>query len=1203
MVKTAICGGSARGSNRRITTKTMLVMKLTVLFLTAGFLNVCAKGLSQNGTFSGDKVPLESVLLSIEKQTGFVALYKEPVIRASRPVTINAENLPLEQFLAQVFRSQPLQYDIRGKSIFISPRPAPEPVSVEPPEPARDTLIEVKAKVVNEKGEPLEGVTVKVKGRTAGVTSDGKGVFIVKASEKDILVISSVGYGAREIAVRGRSSLPIVLKVKNAQLDEVAVVAYGTTTRRESTGSISVVKGKDLENVPSSSLANLLQGRVAGLDVTNVSGSPGSGGTEVTIRGYNSLDVEQGRRFSNPLWVVDGVPLNSFTSPVTGTNLLADINPDMIESVQVLKDASAASLYGSRAANGVIIVTTKKGQKDQKANFAVNASRSFNILPRLPTITIGAAERRLRLAAFLNDQRAYLDPVTQRYIFPTTPLELYQNPTLALIDWFHRGSPIGVDGVPILDSLNPFYNNSTNFFPAYYETGIVTNANIQTYGGSKNMNYGIGFGFYDESGVLKGSGFNRIDLNTTLNITPTDKFHVDLRFNASITDRKRGEKTSTLSASPIIETVPGDPFQLSSLLPGEGSDAWNTILNKLSATKEVNKSVRLRTNFKLSYDFLPGLTASSSIAADYAVHRRNNFAPSYLDESHYSKTLGETGVDLLVLNENLVTYKTRIKGDHNISVIGGLSYEYDRSEYNGGSAQNGPSDNIYYARPGFPLYGTRTNNNGGFGGPFTETIAFQNYLSDLQEKTLVSYFGRLEYNFRQKYLLSASFRRDGSSVFGDNNKWGAFPSIAAGWSFSEENFVKKALPGLDFGKIRAGWGKSGMQFSQNYLALGLLNVGATPFQGNSVITPDYTTGLYNKDLSWEETSQFDLGTDLDFLHNRLSITADYYYRYTDKLLLPVRLPGTINGYLGQWRNAAAVSNEGLELLVSYQMIQKKNLNWKLTLNAARNWNLFVKSNNGQDINADNAATLSTWIIGRPLNGIYVLKTNGFIGDQKNQPVYYNAAGVSNYFGVSPFIPYKTGDYNFVDVNGDGILSNKDVVYGGSALPIVAGGLNSQLQWKNFEFNVLFSFQLGRHIVNAMPLNSLQTDETLHLMHPLLLDVNKAHFWSGPGDNNADFVPVQLDQGQALYSPLVDRWVETVNWTKLKTVVVKYNLPRALIKKWGMEGVSVFGSGENLFTVTNYSGLDPETVNISTGIDIGTNYPLARKFTLGLTFKF
>jgi TonB-linked SusC/RagA family outer membrane protein len=478
-----------------------------------------------------------------------------------------------------------------------------------------------------------------------------------------------------------------------------------------------------------------------------------------------------------------------------------------------------------------------------------------------------------------------------------------------------------------------------------------------------------------------------------------------------------------------------------------------------------------------------------------------------------------------------------------------------------------------------------------------EIIAFQRYRSDMQEKALLSYFARGEYNYHQKYLFSASFRRDGSSVFGANNKWGTFPSLALGWAFSEESFVKQHIGWFDLGKLRASWGRSGMNFSQNYLALGIMKAGE-PYQGNGVLTPEFHRGLYNDELSWEETDQYDFGLDIDLFHSRFSFTADYYYRYTDKMLMHMPLPGTHNGYREQWRNAAAVSNEGIELLASFKILQRQNIYWKVSVNGARNWNRFEKSYDDRDVS-------NTWIIGKPLAGMYALRTEGFIQSQSDLPIFFSPTGRSNFLSAAgyPLAPYREGDYRFVDFNGDGLIAPyNDAVYFASALPTISGGILQEVRWRNFDCNLLFSFQLGRHIVNQMPLLSLATTEA-EISKPFLLNIDKTVFWSDPGDRDADYPRIQYDNFNWTYFNLIDRYVERVNWLKMKTFTLGYELPVSLSKRFGWSGLRIFYSGENLFTFSSYSGLDPETVPIDTGMDDGKSYPLARKMTLGLTLKF
>lgn len=1132
-----------------------------------------------------ENATLLEALQQINRQSGNLIVFrKEEVEKETQKVNLDLNHVKLIDAVKKCLEATSFDCIEKNGKIVIIPQ-------------ARKSIT-VKGFVYDAHKQPLPGVTVKVAGTSVGTATNHTGWFqLTLPILKGQLEFSYVGYQSqrRNFTSTTTDTLQIILEESIQDLDEAVVVAYGETTRRKATGAISMVKADEIQGIPSGNIANLLQGRVAGMDITNLSGAPGGGDIAITIRGYNSLDVEAGRRFSNPLWVVDGVPLNSFTSPITGTNLLSDLNPDMIESVQILKDASAASIYGSRAANGVIIVTTKKGRKNQDATFSVNISQSWSILPRFPDLTTGRAERLLRLKNTENTFTAYLDEETNSYRYPQSLAEQYEHPKSSYNGfWIPDKNMAGTaNGNMYQDSLNAFYNHSTNFFPIYFETGKITNANIQTYGGSERMTYGIGLGYYNETGIFKGTGFKRFDLNSNMTVQPVQKLSVDLRLNASLAQKKRAssnmdQNLQYSNAVVPVETIPGDPYQLSSLLPGENSVVWEEVLKAYEGTREANRSIRLRSNFRLGYEILEGLDFSTSLAADYAIARRNYFSPSYLSDDNNSISLGETGINLMVLNENLLTYKRTFQESHSLELLGGFSYQYDQEEYNGGYAQKSPSDKIYYAPSGMPNLETV-----GWGN-YEEVRALKNYQSDMQEKALLSWFARLEYGYRDKYLLSLSIRRDGSSTFGAKNRWGTFPSMAAAWTFSEEPWIKENVGWLSFGKFRASWGRSGMHFSQNYLALGIMKVGTSSYLGESYIEPQWGDGLYNDKLSWEETDQYDFGLDLDFFDHRLGITIDYYYRYTDKLLEKVILPsgGYNTGYTSQWQNAATISNEGLEFMVKYEIFRKPKLYWKISINGTHNWNRFEKSYTGKDLNGR--------IIGKPLNGIYALQTDGFVDYQEEVPVYYNQLGVKTPLSVEwkENFFYKPGDYLFIDVNGDRKIGYDDQVYCGSALPELSGGMVSEFQWKNIDVNLSMSFQLARHMINTTRIHPLSV---YGASESIVMDLKEISFWEKPGDE-ADFPKWQCDHFTYLWE-YTSSHVERVNWLKLKTLSIGYTLPKTWMKRCGLGELRFFVSGENLFTWTNYSGLDPEVVDIRTGIDNGVAYPMARKWTLGLTLKF
>ena len=1152
---------------------------------------------AQNVTINARNLPLKNVCDSIRAQTGHVIFAPQSVFDVASPVTINLINAPIGEALSAILQGQPLNFEISSKTILIFPSAGTGVNSS-----GSDARIIVDGFVTSVTGEPVEGATITSLDDGASTIADPLGYFRIASKKGAQLQISSIGFQSREITASSAGRINILLDLHRTGLDEATVVAYGTTTRRTGLGATSSVKARELSALPAPNFASLLQGRAAGLDVTQVVGAPAGGGTLLTIRGYNSLDVDQGRSFSNPLWVIDGVPMLSFTSPITGNNLLADINPDFIESIQVLKDASSTSLYGSRAANGVIVIRTKKGRLNMKPEITANISYSHNLVAELPPITIGRAERNLRIAAFKNYPVAYVDFNTNTYRYPTTPEELYLN-TNAQGDYFFRRLPYTDNGFYFQDSLNSFFNNATNFFPLYYRSGKVVNANIQNYGGGENMHYGWGAGFFNEDGVVTGSSFNRVDLFSQLQVNISKKLNVLLRMNISRNSRHRADKTvfAIGEGSPVFETVPADPFILSSLLPGENSVVWNMSKQKLSEKLERNRSTRLRSQLQLGWQISPALQFTSIAAADYAVHRRNFFAPSTITDDGLALTSGETGINLLVLNENLLTFTRRIGKSGEMVALAGMSYQFDQEEYNGGTALNSPSNRIYYARPGFPLTGERSVV--GINGQITtETTAFQRYLSDLREKSLLSFFGKLEYAYQKKYLFSGTLRRDGSSVFGEHTRWGTFPSLAAGWVLSEERFMKHTSHWLPFAKVRVSWGISGMHFSQNYLAQGVLQVGRYSYQGGGVILPEFNSGLYNEKLTWEETKQFDAGIDLNFINHRISFTADYFTRRTRNMLVPVRLPGTYNGYISQWRNAASVLNRGIEFTANWRVVDRNNLSWSISVNGARIQNRFVHSDYEINFTPDLLTSHARWTPGKPLNGIYGLPTDGFVNKQDDLPFFQNASGIRYYLAKDPSMFYKEGDYRFVDNNGDSMIDSNDEMYLGSALPAAMGGFASELAWNNFSLSILCTYQLGRHIINAVPITAIRTDDLQYLSHPLLADINIIQFWQ-PGSVNPQYPAIQYDNKSGIYDVRVDRHVEKVNWLKLKALTIRYRLPVPILKKVSAREAYTFISGENLYLFTNYSGIDPETVSINTGIDMGMNYPLPRRFTIGISVNF
>lgn len=1152
-------------------------MKLLSVILLIGALHVSAAVRSQERvTMKYDKIRVEDALEQVRKNSSYELFFSMHEIEVDKIISLNLDDVMVVDALKKILGDK-YKYNVVKNIIIIKP-------VTETSEQQQKT--EIKGKVVDEKGKPMPGVTIQLEGVAMGTATDIDGNFKMELPvKKGVLIFSFVGFKTQKVAFVAGKDLKVKMEEERSNLDEVTVVAYGEVSKREMTGAVSVIKADDIKSVPSPSISNLLQGRVAGMDVTNTTGAPGGGGTQITIRGYNSLNVENGRNFSNPLWVIDGVPMYSFTSPVTGTNSLADLNPEMIESIQVLKDAASTALYGSRAANGVILVTTKKGRKEQKGTFSVNVSQTYSFLPEYPTVYGGKGERDYRLTAFRNYTKAYFDSDLNTWVYPQSPTEAYLNSRGKYDSYWGNGRAYNSNnGDQLQDSLNVFYNNSSDFFKHFYQKGKVTNANIQTYGGSDRTSYSIGLGYYDEEGIAIGTGYNRLNLMGNFSASPIDDLTIIFNNYISVSDRSRGVSSGGFSSGQSVEIVPGNPYEMSSLLP-DSKDILGDALRTLQATEEKNVSYRLRSTFGLNYKWKDRLTLSNKTSIDFTQNNRNYFVPAPSTVNNESETVGEIARNVMFLNETVLNYKYSIDDIHNFDLMLGLSYQEDKEYYNGGSAKNGPSDMIHYATEnGWPDYADR--------GSWIEVL--KNYQSDFSEKKLFSYFGRINYNYNKKYLLSATVRRDGSSVFGDDVRWATFPSLGLGWNFAQEDFMQWA-DWLDFAKFRATYGMSGNTFSNPYLSYGILTGGQYVYRGNPTLYPEYDGGMYNPSLTWEETEQYDFGVDLNMFNYRMQITADYYYRYTDQMLYKVPVPGNYSAYKSMWQNAAAISNQGLELEIKYDIIRNKDSYWRCSFNIAKNWNMLESTFNGKDIY--DPKTFKTYVIGKELNSIMGYSYAGLMQTPDDIQYYYNANGekipVSPGYGAE--FHYAPGNIKPMDINGDYKLNYKDLVYLGSSLPKIYGGIVNEVKWKDFDLNMLLSYSLGRDMINVLKYGSLATRVPLQ---PLFINVDNYTFWEKPGDK-ADFPIIASDRYNDDFAFAQDRHVETVNYLKLKTLTLGYTLPKRIL---GKGEVRFFFSGENLFTLTNYSGADPETVDMRSGLDDGRNYPIARKLTLGLTIK-
>ena len=515
--------------------------------------------MAQKISIKVNNVNLKAVIEAIEQQTKFGFLYNENEVRQVKNLSLNVKDMDVVKVLDLVLKGSSLVYSIEQETILISAR---ERVVGDTIKPMEEWVI--RGRVTDKKNGSLPGVSVYIKGTTKGVATDSKGEYkLVLAPQKNlVLMYSFVGMKMKEVPVSKPGVVNVVLEDDVSDLDEVRVIAYGKTTKREMTGAMTSIKGEDLISVPTSNLSSLLQGRVAGLDVSNMSGAPGSGGTATILRGYNTLSAEQ-RDFSSPLWVIDGVPITNMTSSLTGTNALAEIDPESIESIEVLKDAAATSMYGSRAANGVILVTTKRGKNGERS-IRANVSYSWSYIPEYPTVFAGKESRRYKLKALQNYRQAYMNDDYEA-VYPKSYQDVFGKYGGAYDYFWGNGSEYNAKYIDQLqDSLNSFYNNSTNWFKRFFQTGKVITANVQSLYGTDRFNSIVGAGFYDETGILRYSGFTRFNFMTNLGFKPIERFNIEVHLSLAYARRKRNQGESSnliMGDGQNLVNIPKVPFE------------------------------------------------------------------------------------------------------------------------------------------------------------------------------------------------------------------------------------------------------------------------------------------------------------------------------------------------------------------------------------------------------------------------------------------------------------------------------------------------------------------------------------------------------------------------------------------------------------------------------------------------------------------
>jgi TonB-linked SusC/RagA family outer membrane protein len=1000
-------------------------------------------------------------------------------------------------------------------------------------------------KVTDTSGNAISHALVIIKGdRKTGCATNHAGEFSLKipSSVKSIMVLA-MGFQPREIFVEGKSNTKIILYPETKKLGEVVVVAYGTQNKKDVTGAVSQLNSKDLRNIPTVTMDQALQGRVAGLNITQ-SGTPG-GGSNINIRGVNSISSN-----SQPLFVIDGVLMDSQiqTSFVGGQGIspLTNINPNDIESYSVLKDAAATALYGSKAANGAIIITTKRG-KNQKTQINFGATYGIqNIAKKLPSLN------------------------SQEYV------KLVQEGTGNA--GFSKPSATGFVG---LDNDPGTYTSTTNWQDYIFKTAPVQNYDLSLSGGNENTKFRISGNYTNQDGIMIASGYKRYALRVNLDNRVTSKLSINTGINASYSDYKRqngnmqpGALVNALLMSPAVNAYNADGSY------GTDSNGGRLgIANPLpEAYDPLNKTgiADMMANITLNYAFSSSLSFKSVLGANYNNSRTDQFFPSTTSQGGYTKGYANVAGSgaLNLSSENSLNYSKHFDL-HALDITAGYSVNKRIANTFTNSSSNFPNDNFTSVSAG----------------------ATKEYISSGRTQNgTIGMFARVNYIFNNKYEITGSVRRDGTSVFGADKRWGNFPSVSVGWKLLEENFLKGSST-INFLKIRASWGLTGNQDITNGTTNAAMNLYNTTNPNATNVSYLNSPGiglsqLGNPDVGWEESEQQNIGVDAQFFKGIINITADYFIRNNRNVLLLRPLPGS-TGFTNVYENIGALQNKGLELSIQSMNITHKNFSWNSAFNITFTQNK-VKKLNIAPFRGDRIGFLRdadpSWIEeGYSLGSFKGYKVKG---------IFQSADEIAAAPTQSP--ETKPGDIQFEDINHDGVIDSEDQVILGKAVPDFLGGFTNRFRYKNVEATFLLNYSYGNKMYNAtrqetesMRGSTNQTTGVLNRWTPSNRDTNVPRaVYGDPNQNNR----------------ISDRWLEDASYIRLKTVTLTYHLPVPLVRKLKLLAAECFISAENLLTLTKYTGYDPEVnaasmmENTLQGVD-KYNVPLARIYRLGLNISF
>ncbi|MFC6100451.1 SusC/RagA family TonB-linked outer membrane protein [Olivibacter domesticus] len=1102
--------------------KLSMIMKTGMLLTFVGVTQLFATGHTQEKlTINVKQSTVSYVLNKLQQESTYRFFYNSAVLDPLGKVDIAVKDKELTQVLDQLLGNT-VPYEVLDKNVVLIGK-------------QENRQQAIKGRVLDESGSPLSGVSVRIQGNKQGTSTDNAGAFSLPVTVGAQLEFSYMGYEKQVISIGNQTTLTVTLKMAAEGLNEVVVVGYSTQRKADLTGAVSSMNMESVKNTAVTGVEHALEGKMAGVTVLQNSGAPGASAS-VRIRGIGTLGN------NNPLYILDGVPVNSMN----------DVDPSSIEKIDVLKDAASAAIYGSRAANGVVIITTKKGISSDKVNISFNTQQGF----QSPTGKIDM-----------------LNAVERNQVH----MQAYRNSGLNVPAYY--GTPEAQ--ITATDWQDEIFKNA---YTASYDIGFS--------GGSNTAKYNIMASHFDNNGFLKNTNFKRTSfrVNTELNLAKNLKIGENLML--SVNDNKAINTTSDYSGALYSALLyqPDIPVYTStgelSGVGALGGDVENPV-GIINRADDKTDRKRVIGNVFAEWNVVDHLTFRSDFGYDYTNAVNKVFSPRIPEAGRKNdvNTLYQvTEQTTHWISTNTLKYDNMF-GKHHLMALGGMAVE----------SNNYLNDN--QRASGFISEDERSRY-------FSNATTIISMYSGREEWGLISYFGRLDYSFNDRYLLAGNLRADGSSKFAKNNRWGVFPSVSGGWRISEEPFFEGAKHAFNNLKLRGSWGQLGNQnIYDNYPTYSIIRnntdndgyysvfgEGETPTLGR------FESNIPNPDIKWEVTTQWNVGFDMGFLNNNLEVVMDYYNKTTSDILLQVPITSLAGVTTAPWVNAGKVENKGFEAAVTYHK-QDGDFKYDIGANFATLTNKVLALGASQAIYGSTfrGNTLVRTTTGLPIGYFYGYKTAGLFQSDAEVNSYVNANG-------QVYQPSAVaGDVKFVDIDGNGVINADDRTNLGSGFPKLTYGLNFNASYKHFDLSMSWYGVGGNKILNATKWTGIFVDPHYNQYADIL------NAWSPENTDTA--IPRLSITDPNGNQQISDIYVESGNYLRLRNLTLGYTLPKFSIRKIAVNNLRIYLTGQNLLTFTKYSGIDPEigeTFPASYGNnEIGVNrgqYPQAKTFIMGINLS-